>query len=180
MKQFTIKVELLFIIFFIGLLSFFTVLRIKGNYHMTPLASINKNISLVRMSIDEFYSLYDRYPTEEEIQGHDEEELFFSILNNNFNRGFSLLNKLKFPQTPEYTKKVDGISVEIEANNNIKICNKLENLGLDNEIYSSNGGWIYSPINGEFRANLQNSNAKNKLKHQSRPRWGESIDWYYK
>jgi hypothetical protein len=77
MKQFTIKVELLFIIFFIGLLSFFTVLRIKGNYHMTPLASINKNISLVRMSIDEFYSLYDRYPTEEEIQGHDEEELFF-------------------------------------------------------------------------------------------------------
>jgi hypothetical protein len=76
-------------------------------------------------------------------------------LNHNLNTGFKFLNKMEFPETPKYTKKIDGVFVEIGASDTIKICNKLENLGLDNQIYSSNGGWIYSPINGEFRANLQ-------------------------
>jgi hypothetical protein len=180
MKIFTVKVDILFIVLFIGLLSFFTILRIRDNYHILPLASINKNLTLVRSSIDDFYDLYNRYPTEAEIQGLDNDETFFTILNYNLNTGFKFLNKIEFPETPQYTKKIDGVFVEIGASDTIKICNKLENLGLDNSIYSSNGGWIYSPINGEFRANLQKSSARNKLTDSSRPIWGNEIDWYYK
>lgn len=180
MKKFVIKADIIFIVLFIGVLSFFTFFKIKNSYTLSSLPSTNKSLTLVRRSIDDFYGIYKRYPSEEEINGQDEEKKFFSILADNSNSGFHLLKNFEFPGTPAYTKDVDGISVEIETNNNIKICNKLENLGLSNESYSSNGGWIYSPKNGEFRANLQDRQAKDKKTASSRPKWGKNIDWYYK
>ncbi|UUV17087.1 hypothetical protein NRK67_04055 [Fusobacteria bacterium ZRK30] len=180
MKKFVIKADIIFIVLFIGFLSFFTFFKIKNNYTLSPLPSTNKNLTLIRRSIDDFYNTYKRYPSEEEINGKDEEKKFFSILADNSNSGFNLLRNFQFPGTPAYTKKVDDIPVEIEANNSIKICNKLENLGLANEFYSSNGGWIYSPKNGELRANLQDRQAKDKKTAPSRPKWGKNIDWYYK
>lgn len=180
MNRFIIKADVIFIVLFVGFLSFFTVSKIKNNYSLSSLPSTNKNLTLVRRSIDDFYDLYKRYPNEGEIKGDDGDQKFFSILADNTNSGFNLLKNFKFPSTPKYIKKVDGVSVEIETNNSIKICNKLENLGLANEFYSSNGGWIYSPKNGEFRANLQDQQAKDKETASSRPRWGNKIDWYYK
>ncbi len=180
MKKFVIKTDIIFIVLFIGFLSFFTFFKIKNSYTLSSLPSTNKHLTLIRRSIDDFYSTYGRYPSEEEIRGYDNEKKFFSILADNSNSGFNLLQNFKFPGTPAYAKEVDGISVEIEENNNIKICNRLENLGLANEFYTSNGGWIYSPKNGEFRANLQDSHAKGKKTAPSRPKWGDNIDWYYK
>ncbi|OQY42758.1 MAG: hypothetical protein B6227_01130 [Fusobacteriia bacterium 4572_74] len=180
MKKFVIKKNIIFIVLFIGFLSFFTFFKIKNKYSLSSLSNTNKNLTLVRRAVDDFYSTYKRYPSEEEIKGCDEEKKFFSILADNSDRGFNLLKNFEFPGTPTYTKDVDGISVEIERNNNIKICNRLENLGLDNEFYTSNGGWIYSPKNGEFRANIQDYRAKDKKISPSRPKWGNNIDWYYK
>ena len=180
MNKFIIKWNIIFIILFIGLLSFFTFFKVKNSYSLSSLSSTNKNLTLVRKSIDEFYSVYDRYPNEKEIRGDDVDEKFFSVLLNNTGSNFNPLKNFKFPYTPKYTKKVDGISVEIEKSTAVKICNRLENLGLANELYTSNGGWIYSPKNGEFRANLQDYQAKNKKDAPSRPKWGNKIDWYYK
>jgi len=180
MKKFVIKVDIIFIVFFIGFLSFFTFFKIKNNYSLSSLPSTNKNLTLIRKSIDDFYGLYERYPNEKEIKGLDEEKTFITILCSNSNSKFYFFKSFKFPETPTYAKDVDGVSVEIGPNNNIKICDKLENLGLNNELYTSNGGWIYSPKNGEFRANLQNSTAINKKIDPSRPKWGNNIDWYYK
>jgi len=180
MEKFTIRVEVIFIIILIAVLSVFTIFKIKSNYHLSPLTVTNKNLNLIRKSIDEFYIKYNRFPTEEEINSIDEDSLFTSILKNNLKSGFSISNDFEFPKTPSYIKKVDGIPVEIEESNNIKIADKIENLGLDNSLFSSNGGWIYSPLNGEIRANLQTYVAKDKLKDPSRPSWGRKIDWYYK
>ncbi|MCS5420222.1 MULTISPECIES: hypothetical protein [Psychrilyobacter] len=180
MNKFIIKADIIFIVLFIGFLSFFTFFKIKNNYSLSSLSSTNKNLTLVRRSIDEFYSTYERYPSENEIRGRDEDRKFFSILADNTGSGFNLLKNFKFPVTPKYTKEVDGVSVEIETSNNIKICNRLENLGLANEFYTSNGGWIYSPKNGEFRANLQDGQARDRKTASSRPKWGNEIDWYYK
>lgn len=180
MKKFVIKADIIFIVLFVAFLSFFTFFKIKNSYSLSPLPKISKELTLVRRSIDDFCNTYERYPSEEEIKGYDKEKKFFTILAENSNSGFNLLKNFEFPGTPLYTKDVDGIPVEIEINNNIKICNKLENLGLANEFYSSNGGWIYSPKNGEFRANLQDRQAKDKKKDPSRPKWGNNIDWYYK
>ena len=180
MNKFVIKVDIIFIVFFIGFLSFFTVFKIKNNYSLSSLANTNKSLIMVRSAIDDFYNTYKIYPSEMEIRGMDPEKKFFSILMNRNDNNFNLLKKIEFPSTPKYTKKVDTISVEIEESNNIKICNRLENLGLANEFYSSNGGWIYSPKNGEFRANLQDRKAKDKKRDSTRPKWGDKIDWYYK
>lgn len=180
MNKFLIKSNIIFIILFIGFLSFFTFFKIKNNYSLSSLSRTNKNLILVRKSIDEFYSIYEKYPNEKEIRGNDINKKFFSILFNNTNNNFKLLKNFKFPKTPKYIKGVDGIPIEIEASNNIKICNRLENLGLANELYTSNGGWIYSPKNGEFRANLQNFQARDKKDDLSRPKWSNKIDWYYK
>lgn len=180
MKKFVIKADIIFIVLFIGFLSFFTFFKIKNNYSLSSLPSTNKNLTLVRKSIDEFYSIYKKYPNENEIRGFDVDKKLFSILADNSDSGFNLLKNFTFPSTPKYTKEVDGVSVEIEMSNNIKICNRLENLGLANELYTSNGGWIYSPKNGEFRANLQDHQAKDKKIASSRPKWGNKIDWYYK
>lgn len=180
MKKFVIKADIIFIVLFIGFLSLFTFFKIKSSYSLSSLPSTNKNLTLIRSSIDDFYGLYKRYPSEEEINGYDDKKKFISILADNSNSGFNLLKNFEFPGTPAYTKDVDGISVEIETSNSIKICNKLENLGLANEFYSSNGGWIYSPKNGEVRANLQDRQAKDQETAPSRPKWGNKIDWYYK
>lgn len=180
MKKFVIKADIIFLVFFIGFLSFFTFFKIKNSYNLSSLSSTNKNLIFVRSSIDKYYNTYEKYPTEEEIKGYDKEKKFFSILIENSDSKFNLLKGFKFPETPPYIKKVDGISIKIEKNNSIKICNKLENLGLDNKSYSSNGGWIYSPKNGEFRANLQDFQAKDQKTDLSRPKWGNDIDWYYK
>lgn len=180
MNKFLIKSDIIFIILFIGFLSCFTFFKIKNNYSLSSLSITNKNLILVRKSIDEFYSIYEKYPNEKEIRGEDTNKIFLSILFNNTNNNFKLLKNFKFPRTPKYTKEVDGILIEIEASNNIKICNRLENLGLANELYTSNGGWIYSAKNGEFRANLQNFQARDKRKDLSRPKWSNKIDWYYK
>ena len=182
MKNFVIKVEIIFIALFIGFLSFFTFFKIKNNYSLSSLPSTNKNLTLIRKSIDDFYDTYKKYPSEKEINGLDKEKNFFTILvnNNKSSNKFIRLKNFEFPETPAYTKEVDGIIVEIGTNNNIKICSKLENLGLNNEFYTSNGGWIYSPKNGEFRANLQDRQAKDKKTASSRPKWGNNIDWYYK
>ena len=180
MNKFLIKLDIIFIVVFIGSLSFFTFFKIKNSYNISSLSSINKNLTMVRKSIDEFYDTYDKYPNENEIRGNDINKNFFSILSKNTDDKFKILKNFKFPETPKYIKKVDDIPIEIEANNNIKICSKLENLGLDNELYTSNGGWIYSPKNGEFRANLQDPQGKDKKDSPSRPKWGNNIDWYYK
>ncbi|MEI6857820.1 hypothetical protein [Psychrilyobacter sp.] len=180
MKKFVIKPDIIILVLFIGILSFFTFFKIKNSYSLSSLPRTNKNIILVRRSIDEFYNTYEKYPTAEEIKGYDEEKKFFSILVDNSNSGFNLLKNFKFPATPAYIKEVDSVSIKIGINNNIKICNKLENLGLDNNFYSSNGGWIYAPKNGEFRANLQDRQARDQKTAPSRPKWGNDIDWYYK
>jgi hypothetical protein len=180
MNKFLIKSDVIFIVLFIGFLSFFTFFKIKNSYSLSSLSSTNKNLTLVRRSIDKFYNTYEKYPDEKEIRGDDINKKFFSILFKNTNNSFKLLKNFKFPETPKYIKEADGIPIEIESSNKIKICDRLENLGLANELYTSNGGWIYSPKNGEFRANLQDHQAKDKKAAPSRPEWSNKIDWYYK
>jgi hypothetical protein len=180
MNKFKFKGDIAFIFLFIMILTFIIFVKIQSNYSISALSSVNKNLFSIRKSIDEFYEIYNRYPNENEIIGVENQEKFIRILIKNINYKKTLIHKFKFPSTPGYVKDVDGILVEIGENNNIKICNKLENLGLDNEFYTSNGGWIYCPKNGEFRANLQSKDAKNKIKDPSRPNWARGIDWYYK
>ncbi len=180
MSKDTIKTEIFSIIILILVLSVLTILRIRKDYTLSPLAITNKNLILIRSSIDEFYEEYKRYPNEDEIKGLDDNGLFITLLKKNINDGFKVFKEIEFPKTSSYVKDVDGIHVEITENNSIKICKELEALGLKNEFFTSNGGWIYSPLNGEFRANLQNKEAKDKRESPSRPEWGRDIDWYYK
>jgi len=179
MDNLEVKTNLIIIFIFIVFLSIFTTLKIRNSYDLTSVASTNKNLLTVRKSIDEFYENNKRFPTIEEIRGHDESNVFFEILAKNSDAEFSLFKKFDFPKTPKYTKVVDGISIPIDSSNHIKVSKTLDSLGLSQESYSSNGGWIYSPSNGEFRANLQDIEAKDKKEDSSRPEWGQHIDWYY-
>jgi hypothetical protein len=180
MKNFIIKKDLIFILLLVIILSIGLFIKIERSYSISSFSRVTKDLNVIRRSIDEFSSLYKRFPTEKEVKGFDEGHLFIHILMTKYNERNRLLTTFEFPSTPLYVKSVDGIDVEIDENNTIKICSTLENLGLNNNLFSSNGGWIYSPSNGELRANLQDREARNKKTHQSRPKWGQKVDWYYK
>ena len=47
MEKFTIRVEVIFIIILIAVLSVFTIFKIKSNYHLSPLTVTNKNLNLI-------------------------------------------------------------------------------------------------------------------------------------
>ncbi|MCK5780128.1 MAG: hypothetical protein KAH04_03870 [Psychrilyobacter sp.] len=180
MDKIGIKVDMIILFIFIIFLSIFTIIKIKNSYDLSSLASMNKNLLTVRKSIDEFYEYNNNFPTIEEIRGQDEEEKFFKILSKNSHIRVNFFKNFEFPSTPKYLKTIAGIPIEINSNNHIKLAKNLDSLGISQEYYSSNGGWIYSPLNGEFRANLQDIEGRDKKEDLSRPVWGSHIDWYYK
>lgn len=173
------KIEIWFIVILLVFLTIFTYLRIRSDYATSPLGITTKNLTILRKSINIFYEKYKTFPTEDEIKGQDKDKKFYKVLKKELPKSFIPFRKTTFPKTAEYTKEIREIKILIAPSGRIKIVKKLENLGLDRNAFSSNGGWIYCPLNGEIRANLQNNTSYRKVIDLSRPDWGRNIDWYF-
>jgi len=134
-----------------------------------------KELKLLNDEIEKFYG------TEKE--GNEQEKKRVPTNRELLNKYKKLLSRESLKSKEEKLRgEMKGYLVSeilVEENNEIKVVEELKELGLDEESFTSKGGWLYSEKTGEFRANLQLKSGKDIENHASRPKWGENIDWYY-